>query len=222
MFEKEGLAAGLSAGLLVGRDPRTGVWVSYEPWELPDDLPAAHGLVPDGFLGAELTALLDAGLRDDPAADGSFEAVAPGPELAVRLAAVDLSVTCTYDVVEAAAGWARLISWAQAGQARVLAELSTRPQLRPGRCGYRSVNPVTITAVEVAARTVTTTRQAENLVGHAVQLVTDFPATHLALAAGVIDERRAKVITGELGGRTGRSAGGSRPRCCRWRRAWIR
>ncbi|WP_026874271.1 HNH endonuclease signature motif containing protein [Jiangella gansuensis] len=62
------------------------------------------------------------------------------------------------------------------------------------------MNPVTNTAVEVAARTVSTTRQAENLVGHAVQLVQDFPATQQALAGGVIDERRARVITGELGG----------------------
>ncbi|TDD94668.1 HNH endonuclease signature motif containing protein, partial [Jiangella asiatica] len=226
------------ADLLVARDPRTGEWVSYEPWELPDDVPAAHGLLPDGWLEApppawtpptepgSQPAQTDPAQTDpaqtdpaqtdpaqadlpqtDPASPHSAQAhpvqaggIAPGPDLARLLAGTDLATVDVYDVVELAAGWQRLISWAQAEQARVLAELTGRPELRPGQCGYRSVNPVTTTALEVAARTVATTRQAENLVGHAVQLVQDFPATWAALAAGRLDERRARVITGELGG----------------------
>ncbi|TDE14382.1 DUF222 domain-containing protein, partial [Jiangella asiatica] len=124
----------------------------------------------------------------------------PGPELAGVLAGTDLAGVDTYALVEAVAGWARLAAWVAAGRAGALAELSTRPELQPGRCGYRSVNPITTTALEVAARTVTTTRQAENLVGNAVQLVEDFPATWAALEAGQLDGRRVRVITGELGG----------------------
>ncbi|WP_026877425.1 HNH endonuclease signature motif containing protein [Jiangella gansuensis] len=213
MFGNGGLGGSLrdadpAAAGLVACDPRTGAWVSFDPDELPDgDADVAGGVLPDGVLDDALIALLDDDAAvDDDAADGDVdgrvpvEGVSPGPELAEVLAAVQVRAVSTYDVVEAVAGWGRLISWAQAQQAAALAELTARPELQPERCGYRSVNPVTNTAVEVAARTVTTARQAENLIGHAVQLVQDFPATQQALAGGLIDERRAKVITGELGG----------------------
>lgn len=126
--------------------------------------------------------------------------LSPGVGLAAVLAEADVAGLSAYDLVEAAAGWQRMISWAQARQAGVLAQLSRRPEMQPGSTGYRSVNPVTNTGLEVAARTCITARQAENLVGHAVQLVEDFTATHAALEPGVIDDRRARVITGELGG----------------------
>ncbi|WP_169738921.1 HNH endonuclease signature motif containing protein [Jiangella gansuensis] len=201
MFGNSGLSGALrdvdpAAAGLVARDPQTGAWVSFDPGELPDDADVGLDVLPDGFLDAELTALLDT----DAGGGVLVEETLPGPDLAEALAAVKLGAVSTYDVVEAVAGWGRLIAWAQAGQAAALAELTARPELQPERCGYRSVNPVTNTAVEVAARTVTTARQAENLIGHAVQLVQDFPATQQALARGLIDERRARVITGELGG----------------------
>ncbi|TDD65058.1 DUF222 domain-containing protein, partial [Jiangella aurantiaca] len=123
-----------------------------------------------------------------------------GPELAARLALVDPSAADAPDLVETIGGWARLAAWAAAGEAAASAELASRPQMRPDHTGYRSVNPVTNTAVEIAGRCQLTTRQAENQVGHAVQLVEDFPDTHAALASGVIDLRRARVITDELGG----------------------
>ncbi|WP_026874869.1 HNH endonuclease signature motif containing protein [Jiangella gansuensis] len=189
MFEK----ALLGADTYLAQDPRTGAWVTYDPWELPDDGMLACGVLPDGLLDG-----LD--LPDDaPPGSVSLEATPTGPGLAARLAEVELTAASTYDVVEAAGAWARLASWVAAGQAAALAELTGRPELRPGESGYRSVNPVTNAALEVAARTVTTTRQAENQVGHAVQLVEDFPATWAALSAGLIDERRARLITGELG-----------------------
>ncbi|WP_026876084.1 HNH endonuclease signature motif containing protein [Jiangella gansuensis] len=123
-----------------------------------------------------------------------------GAQLAAVLAGLDAATADGYDLVEAAAGWARLAAWVAARQAVVLTALAARPELRPADTGYRSVNPVTNTAVEVAGRTQLTSRQAENLVGHAVQLAQDFPATLRSLEAGAIDERRAKVITAELGG----------------------
>ncbi|WP_026875558.1 HNH endonuclease signature motif containing protein [Jiangella gansuensis] len=175
-------------------DPRTGAWVSFEPWELPDDVTGCD-LLPDGVLP---DGLLD-GLLDDDAGPADLDAP-PGAALAGVLAGFDVAAADGYALVEATAGWARLAAWVAAKQATALAELASRPELRPADVGYRSVNPITNTAVEVAARTVTTTRQAENLVGHAVQLVEDFPSTLRELEAGRIDERRAKVITGELGG----------------------
>ncbi|TDD94077.1 HNH endonuclease signature motif containing protein, partial [Jiangella asiatica] len=127
-------------------------------------------------------------------------AVPTGPWLAAALATFETAAAGGYHLVEAAAGWARLAAWVAAKQASVLAALAARPELRPADTGYRSLNPITNTAVEIAARTHLTTRQAENQVGHAVQLVEDFPATHAMVEAGRIDERRARVITAELGG----------------------
>ncbi|SDS62686.1 HNH endonuclease signature motif containing protein [Jiangella sp. DSM 45060] len=123
-----------------------------------------------------------------------------GPLLAAVLAAFDPGAAEAYDLVEAAARWARLAAWVAASEAATLAELASRPQMRPDAAGYRSLNPVTNTAVEIAGRCQVTARQAEHQVGHALQLVHDFPATHAALSAGAIDLRRARVITDELGG----------------------
>ncbi|PSL05251.1 uncharacterized protein DUF222 [Haloactinopolyspora alba] len=155
------------------------------------DSPAAAPLAAAEAAVVEVPRVLPAAVAD----------MAPGPELAGVLDGVDVAELGAFELVEAAAAWQRLTSWALAAQAGVLAELTRRTAMRPaGDTGYRSVNPVTNTAMDVAGRTHTTTRQAENAVGHAVQLVEDFPATHAALAAGMIDERRARVITAELGG----------------------
>lgn len=133
----------------------------------------------------------------------ALSATAPGPELAAALAALEWGGLDGHGLVEAAAGWQRLISWAQAEQAAVLAELTGRDELRPAESGsgFASVGPVTSTAVEVAGRLCLTVRQAEGLVGQSGELVEGFPATHAALRAGLIDARRARVITAELAGR---------------------
>ncbi|PZF85857.1 HNH endonuclease signature motif containing protein [Jiangella anatolica] len=129
------------------------------------------------------------------------ERMPTGPELAAALAAFDPEADTAeaYDLVEAAAAWARLAAWVAGNEARVLAALASRAEMRPDFSGYRSVSPVTNTAVEVAGRCQVTTRQAENHVGHSLQLVNDFPATQAALTAGLIDLRRARVLTDELG-----------------------
>lgn len=137
---------------------------------------------------------------DDSAERWATWAATPaGAGLADALAAADTRCLDEHGLVEAAAGWQRLISWAQACQADVLAELAARAAVRPADTGYRSVNPIANTAMVIAGRLTTTTRQAENLVGRAVQLRRDFTATWAALRAGALDERRARVITDELG-----------------------
>ncbi|WP_157574824.1 HNH endonuclease signature motif containing protein [Jiangella muralis] len=148
---------------------------------------------------AEIDPALLRELRTQQPAPSMSEA-SQGPALAELLAVFDPSEADTYDLVEAAAGWARLTAWAAAGEAAALAELASRPELRPGASGHSSLNPVTNTAVELAGRCQLTTRQAENQVGHSLQLVQDFSDTHAALSAGLIDLRRARVITDELGG----------------------
>ncbi|WP_116952445.1 HNH endonuclease signature motif containing protein [Jiangella endophytica] len=188
MFDKVLLAATPpgarpAAGPLVVWHPDTFDWVRLEPADLLADS------VEPGFLERSARVL--------PA---DAERTPTGPELAAVLAAFDAGSAGAYDLVEAAAGWARLAAWVAAGEADVLAELTTRHELRPAESTCRSVHPVTVTAVEVAGRCQRTVKQAENLVGHSVQLVDDFASTHAALSAGLIDLRRARVITDELGG----------------------
>ena len=180
MFEEAALTPG---SVMVVRHPETGEWVELEPCDLVD------GGVEPGWWERS-AGVLPADVERKPT----------GPELAAVLAAFDADSAGAYDLVEAVAGWARVASWVAAGEARALAELAGRPELRPAETGYRSVNPVTNTAVVVAGRCQLTTRKAENVVGHAVQLVEDFPDTWAALSAGLIDVRRVRVITDELGG----------------------
>ena len=177
----------------------------------PPEAPPDFG--PAGFEGwaepadAETRALLDglaASYAAAPAAGAlpfAVEDLPPGPELAALLARFDVSQAAdVYDVVEAVDGWKRLAAWVAAGQARALAELAASAEVRPADTGYRSVNPITNSAVVVAGRCQLTAKQAEGMVGHAVQLVRDFPDTWAALSAGLVDLRRARVITDELGG----------------------
>ncbi|SDU77460.1 HNH endonuclease signature motif containing protein [Jiangella alkaliphila] len=138
--------------------------------------------------------------RPAGALPAGIERIPAGPRLAAVLARFDPSTADAYDLVEAAAAWARLAAWVAAGDARSLAELASRAVMRPAETGHRSLNPVTNTAMDVAGRCQVTARQAEHQVGHSLQLVEDFPDTHAALAAGLIDLRRARVITDELGG----------------------
>ncbi|WP_407659267.1 hypothetical protein, partial [Jiangella rhizosphaerae] len=129
-----------------------------------------------------------------------IDQVPAGPELAARLAAFDPSVATADELVEAVAASARLAAWVAGFEAGAAAQLASRAEMRPDETGYRSVNPVTNTAMTLAGRCQVTCRQAENQVGHALQLVLDFPDTHALLATGAIDLRRARVVTDELGG----------------------
>ncbi len=156
----------------------------------------------EGVVDPGLQARLDAGYAV-PAAGilrADVDEVPVGVELVGMLAGFDPGAADAGDLVDAAAGWARVSAWVAANEARVSAELASRAEMRPDVSGYRSLNPVTNTAVEIAGRCHLTTRQAENQVGQAVQLVGDFPDTHAALSAGSIDLRRARVITDKLGG----------------------
>ncbi|MBB5785660.1 HNH endonuclease signature motif containing protein [Jiangella mangrovi] len=165
---------------------------------LPGDAPV---------MDAELRALLDgvaASYAEGSAAVLDIDAASVGPELAALLARLAdrraSSTTDVYDAVERVAGWGRLAAWVAAGEAKALAELAARAEVRPAETGYRSVNPVTNAAVVVAGRCQLTAKQAEGMVGPAVQLLRDFPETWAAWWAGLIDWRRVRAILDELGG----------------------
>ena len=157
--------------------------------------PACSSFDPAADIDPALLRQLCTGERAAAMAD-----VPVGPELAILLDLFDPSTANAHDLVEAEAAVARLAAWVAGIEASVSAELASRPEMRPDETGHRSVNPVTNAAVTVAARCQVTARQAENQVGHALQLTEDFPDTHTTLSSGAIDVRRARVITDELGG----------------------
>ncbi|WP_083421465.1 HNH endonuclease signature motif containing protein [Jiangella alkaliphila] len=177
---------------------------------LPGIGPASEGqcVAPDpcDVIDPDLDAQLDqlaAGYAAVPAAavfPPDADELPPGPELAAMVARFDPAHAEAGDLLEVAAALGRLEAWTEGLQAAVSAALASRAEMRPDQTGYRSANPVTNTAVAVAGRRHLTARQAENLVGHSLQLVEDFPDTHACLSAGLIDLRRARVITDELGG----------------------
>ncbi|HMG29195.1 MAG TPA: DUF222 domain-containing protein [Jiangellaceae bacterium] len=124
----------------------------------------------------------------------------PGPALAEVLDAADLSALGAYEVVESVAGWQRIASWAAAGQAKAIAELARRVEMRPVEGGreIESMSRQRVTAMEVAARLRLTPAAGEALVSRSMCLVQTLPATYAALAEGRIDIRRAEVISDEL------------------------
>lgn len=150
------------------------------PLVIADDDEPEEGTLPEG---GRWPGTMDAGVR-----------------LARWLAEVRIDETAAADLVDLVAGWQRLANWAQARQAAAIVELTRRPELQPLSSGaaFPSLHPVTITAAELAAPLGLTSPQAQRLVGHAVQLVEDFPATFAAFGAGRLDARRVRVITDEL------------------------
>ncbi|WP_170119664.1 DUF222 domain-containing protein, partial [Haloactinopolyspora alba] len=94
------------------------------------------------------------------------------------------------------------MSWARGVQAAAVAELSRRPSMRPEPSwrGAVSSSVRACVGLEVTGALCVTSSQAESLVAESVELVEDFAATHAALTAGRVDERRARVLLGELRG----------------------
>lgn len=177
----------------VGVDPDTGDLLAAVRAELRAETPLVVADAP----GDEPWADLD----DDPEWCDEVIGLAPNGSLARVLGTVPAAAIGTSELVDVVEGWQRLASWAQAGRATAIAELAARTEMKPSSSGapFESVNPVTVTALELTVPLGLTARRAENLVGHAITLVEDFPATHTALAAGRLDEQRARVITDELG-----------------------
>ncbi len=124
---------------------------------------------------------------------GQADGPRPGPALASRLNAADPAGLSSYDLLEAAAGWERLIGWAQARQGEVIAEFARR---RPGpdapdQPGRRVSE---FAADEVAARLRIGRRAADLRLAIALDLADRLPATRLALREGRIDLAKARAV----------------------------
>ncbi len=128
--------------------------------------------------------------------------VAPGAELAARLAAIDpAELNDDYDVLEVVAACDRLKSWADALQLAAVAEFARRPmsfeqnadvaRAKYGPLGsVRRDNPDD----EIAARLSISSGSAGFRVGLAIELAGGLTATAAALAAGEIDLQKARSI----------------------------
>jgi len=143
---------------------------------------------------------VDAGRRlppaGDPRAEGAEPAragrpllaalddMAPGPDLAALLESVDEADLDDFTILEVLAAWERVALWAQAGSARVLAEMLERTR---GSSRHEFV------ADAVAARLGTTRHGAAQLVTVA-HGTARLPEVAGALAAGVVDRRKAEAL----------------------------
>ncbi|MPV87084.1 DUF222 domain-containing protein, partial [Georgenia ruanii] len=137
------------------------------------------------------------GLGPGPAAD--LELTAPGPVLARRLAALSPADLDDATVVEAIAGYERMVGWATAAQARLITELLARrtPAPKPGP------HPEVLAAFEIQARLGITRYGAEAKVGYATQL-DDYPEVADALARGEIDTAKSKILLDPIYGLPGK------------------
>ena len=107
-----------------------------------------------------------------------------GPDLAGRLAALDEAELDDFTILEVLAAWERVAAWAQAGSARVLAEMLERT---------RGSSRHEFLADAVAARLGLTRNAAAQhvTVAHGTARL---PEVADALAAGVVDRRKAEAL----------------------------
>lgn len=117
-----------------------------------------------------------------------LDGTAPGLALARRLSTLIPAEVDDAALVEAIAAWERIASWAAATQAAWINELRRRRDAQ-GRGAY--------VGDEVAARLATSRAGGETKVGYAIALER-VPEVWDALAAGVVDLRRSRVLCDEL------------------------
>jgi hypothetical protein len=131
-----------------------------------------------------------------------LDAMLPGAELASMLNAA--APSCVDDdgvLLDAIAGWDRIISWAHAKQAAAIAEFARRPwspglSVDEARAKYGKLGSATREFVddEIAARLCVSSSSAGFKLDLAVYLADPFTATAAALETGAIDVQKARVI----------------------------
>jgi uncharacterized protein DUF222 len=126
---------------------------------------------------------------------GSYD-VTPGAAAASLLAQADPATMSTYDLIDAIKSWDRIASWAQANQAKMLAELAyRRPPTGPYDEGFEKSERVSRFVVdEISCALSLTHRGAENRLGVAMQLSDSLPETLEAWQRGDLDWRRVNLI----------------------------
>src|SRR5918995_764713 len=139
-------------------------------------------------------------------APGDVAGRSPAPSSAAALVQFAPAELSRHDLLEVMAGWERLLSWAQAMQADVIAEFARR---RPGPYAPdepgRAVSE--FAADEIAARLRITRRAADVKLALALDLSDRLPATRQALLEGRIDLAKARAIVQHTAGLSDRATG---------------
>ena len=128
----------------------------------------------------------------------SVEGMPGGAELATVLAAADVSTLGAYEIVEFIAGCERVAAAMSALQAKGIAELARRVEMRPVEGARVAMSPRRVTGLEVAARLAVSNAEGEVLVARAEYLQRVLPATFAAWAEGRVDTRKAELIARKL------------------------
>jgi hypothetical protein len=126
------------------------------------------------------------------------ERLAPGPDLTAWLAATTATELDDRDLAAVAGSWRRVAAWAQARELAAVAQITSRAAARDEKIGTEADGrPVRIpasAAAEVALELTLSQYSASAWADLAVQLTWRLAATGAALADGVIDLQRARLI----------------------------
>ena len=158
---------------------------------------------------AEQEAILDELLAMDQSGGGKripmralagrvAERLAPGPDLTAWLAAAPVAELDDRDLAAVAVSWRRVAAWAQARELAAVAQITSRAAARDEKIGTeadgRPVRVPASAAAEVALELTLSQYSACAWADLAVQLTWRLAATGAALANGVIDLQRARLI----------------------------
>ena len=179
----------------------------YEAWlrDLPDDIradllsePCAEPLEtePAGYWHHDI----EPGKADTGfAAGGTFDTLAPGPELAHSITATDAARSELGEsaLIGVLCAWQRLAAWAQAGQAATLMTLACRRETQA--LELRRPSLAEHVSDEVAAALRLTCRSANQLLATASGL-SRLPDVHAALTRGEIDWQKACLFVDLVSG----------------------
>lgn len=128
----------------------------------------------------------------------TLAAMAPDGDLVAELEHVDLTEVDEYYLVEMAAAWQRIASWAAARLVHVAGELAVRPLLNDDGALPDHVSAGSMAADEMAPRLGLSRFAARRIVRDAQAFSGTFDRTGHALATGHIDARKASTIVSML------------------------
>jgi hypothetical protein len=138
------------------------------------------------------------------------ERLAPGPDLAAWLASAPVAGLDDGDLAAVAGSWRRVASWAQARELAAVAQIAARAAARDEKIGTgpdgRPARIPVSAAAEVALELTMSQYGASAWSDLAVELEWRLAATGAALAAGVIDVPRARLIAEATGMLTDQNA----------------
>lgn len=125
--------------------------------------------------------------------------VTPGPPAASLLAQANPAELSSYELIDAIKGWDRLAAWAQANQAKMVAELASRRPPAPFDDGFKSADVSRYVVEEISCALSLTRRGAENRLSLALEVTESLPGTLAAWERGDLDWSKVNMIADRTG-----------------------